>query len=67
MSKKGMIRRRRRKKKIMTNMRIITSLSMLCIKLLGCLKDSEMFIVHFALNHLGYRFESCALYSLNDT
>ena len=41
MSKRGMIRRwkgRRRRKKIMTNMRIITSLSMLCIKLEGVSK-----------------------------
>ena len=27
-------------------------------------KDSEM-VIHFALNHLGYRFELCAIHSLN--
>ena len=59
------------RKKMMTNLMmkrtIITSLS------LGdegrgvrgvSKKDSEM-VIHFALNHLGYRFELCAIHSLN--
>ena len=44
---------------LMMKRTIITSLSLGVFK-----KDSEM-VIHFALNHLGYRFELCAIHSLN--
>ena len=56
------------RKKMMTNLMmkrtIITSLSLGDEGRGVSKKDSEM-VIHFALNHLGYRFELCAIHSLN--